>query len=296
MLQSMTGFGRAKVETDQYVLSVEVKTLNSKSADLSLRVPRKFSDKELEIRNQITQTLDRGKINFNIELESKKQVHTAKAQIDGALAREYFNDLKSVIAGVANIDDSALFLQALRMQGVVSEEKEKEGELTEEEWKLLQKVIAEALVDCKRFRADEGKVLHKTLREYIDAIADLLEKVKGQDPVRQEAVRARIQSHVGELSKSESFDQNRFEQEMIYYIEKLDIAEEKVRLANHLDYFIKTMESEEMPGRKLGFIGQELGREINTIGSKANDAIIQKLVVEMKDHLEKIKEQSLNVL
>lgn len=292
----MTGFGRAKVETDQYVLSVEVKTLNSKSADLSLRVPRKFSDKELEIRNQITQTLDRGKINFNIELESKKQGQTAKAQIDGALAKEYFADLKAITNGVGNIDDAALFMQALRMQGVVSEEKEKEGELTEEEWKLLQKAITEALVDCKRFRADEGKVLHKTLKEYIDTIADLLEKVKGQDPIRQEAVRARIQSHVGDLSKSESFDQNRFEQEMIYYIEKLDIAEEKVRLANHLDYFIKTMEGEEMPGRKLGFIGQEIGREINTIGSKANDAIIQKLVVEMKDHLEKIKEQSLNVL
>jgi len=294
MLQSMTGFGRAKVETAQFILSVEVKTLNSKSADVSLRFPRRFSEKELEMRNLVTQTLDRGKINFNVEYESKKQQVAGKSQIDTALASDYFQDLKKLAQSLGTIDDATLFAQALRLPGVLQEEKEEQ--LSEEEWKSLQKCIGEALTECKKFRSDEGRVLQKTLKDYVLEIASLLDKVKLQDPVRMETTRARVRGHIEELRKSDTFDQNRFEQEMIYFIEKLDISEEKVRLANHLEYFVKTMESEEMPGRKLGFIGQEIGREINTIGSKANDATIQKLVVEMKDHLEKIKEQSLNVL
>jgi uncharacterized protein (TIGR00255 family) len=295
MLQSMTGFGRAKVETDQFILSVEIKTLNSKSADLSLRVPRRFSEKELELRNLVTQSLDRGKINFNIDFEGKKQGQGSKVQIDATLAKLYFLELKSITNGLAEVDDATLFSQALRLHGVIQEEKEEE-ELSEGEWLVLQKCVTDALTDCKRFRSDEGRVLQQTLKGYIDEIISLLERVKLQDPIRMEATRTRLRSHVEELSKSDTFDPNRFEQEMIYFIEKLDISEEKVRLANHLDYFLKTMALEEVPGRKLGFIGQEIGREINTIGSKANDSVIQKLVVEMKDHLEKIKEQSLNVL
>ncbi len=295
MLQSMTGFGRAKIETDQFILSVEVKTLNSKSADVSLRIPRRYSEKELELRNIVTQALDRGKINFNIEFDSKKKSQGSKVQIDGDLAKEYFLELKALSQSLGQIDDATLFNQVLRLYGVIQEEKEEE-EFVEEEWQLVQKCVAEALTECKRFRLDEGHVLQQTLKGYIDEIGNFLEKVKAQDPVRMEATRIRLRSHIEELSKADAFDQNRFEQEMIYFIEKLDISEEKVRLANHLDYFSKTMHTEEFPGRKLGFISQEIGREINTIGSKANDATIQKLVVEMKDHLEKIKEQSLNVL
>lgn len=294
MLQSMTGFGRAKIETDQYTFLAEIKTLNSKSADISIRLPRRFSDKEIELRNKVAAILDRGKVNVSIDFEPKAQGQESKTQINKELAKHYFNELKSFADSIANIDDVTLFTQAIRMQGVIEETKEQE--VSEDETKNLLLLVDQALAECKNFRIDEGKVLHETLKGYILEIGSILEKIKIQDPLRVEAVRARIQSHVAEISASETFDKNRFEQEMIFYIEKLDISEEKVRLANHLDYFISTMEKEEFPGRKLGFISQEIGREINTIGSKANDVVIQKLVVEMKDYLEKIKEQSLNVL
>ena len=231
---------------------------------------------------------------MSIDFETKSQSQASKTQINKELAAHYFNELKSFAETVAVVDDKTLFAQAIRMQGVIEETKEQE--VSEDETKNLLLLVDQALAECKRFRTDEGKVLHETLKGYILEIASLLEKVKGQDPLRIEAVRARIEAHVAEISASESFDKTRFEHEMIFYIEKLDISEEKVRLANHLEYFISTMEKEEYPGRKLGFISQEIGREINTIGSKANDVVIQKLVVEMKDHLEKIKEQSLNVL
>ena len=294
MLQSMTGFGRSKIETEQYTFLAEVKTLNSKSADISIRLPRRFSDKEIELRNKIAAILDRGKVNVSIDFETKSQSQASKTQINKELAAHYFNELKSFAETVAVVDDKTLFAQVIRMQGVIEETKEQE--LTEDETTNLLLLVDQALAECKRFRTDEGKVLHETLKGYILEIVSLLEKVRAQDPLRIEAVRARIEAHVAEISTSESFDKTRFEHEMIFYIEKLDISEEKVRLANHLEYFIITMEKEEYPGRKLGFISQEIGREINTIGSKANDVVIQKLVVEMKDHLEKIKEQSLNVL
>jgi uncharacterized protein (TIGR00255 family) len=294
MLQSMTGFGRAKIETEQYTFLAEVKTLNSKSADISIRLPRRFSDKEIELRNKVAAILDRGKINVSIDFEPKAQGQESKTQINKELAKQYFNELKSFAGSIGTIDDQTIFAQVLRMQGVIEETKEQE--VSEDETKNLLLLVDHALTECKNFRADEGKVLHETLKGYILQIVSLLENVKAQDPLRVEAVRARIEAHFQEISASEMFDKNRFEQEMIFYIEKLDISEEKVRLANHLEYFIGTMEKEEFPGRKLGFISQEIGREINTIGSKANDVVIQKLVVEMKDHLEKIKEQSLNVL
>jgi uncharacterized protein (TIGR00255 family) len=294
MVQSMTGFGKAKIETEHYTILVEIKTLNSKSADISLKLPRRFSEKELEIRNKAAQFLDRGKINIGVDFETKNKTEGERTQIDTKLATAYFKELKELASSLGTINEDTLFSQTLRMQGVVVETKE--AEVSENELQNLSKSVEIALADCKKFRTDEGCVLHKTLKDYCLCIGSLLDKVVQQDPQRVEAVKNRIRSHVGDLEKSESFDHNRFEQEMIYYIEKLDISEEKVRLANHLDYFIHTMENEEMPGRKLGFIGQEIGREINTIGSKANDAIIQKLVVEMKDLLEKIKEQSLNVL
>jgi len=294
MLQSMTGFGRAKINTEQYTFLAEVKTLNSKSADISLKIPRRFSDKEVEVRNKVAQILDRGKISLSIEFETKTLTQESKATINQELARQYFSELKNMATTMGHIEDAVLFSQVFRMPGVLEETKEQE--VTDDENKNLLLVVEKALADCKRFRADEGKALQHALKGYIFEIGSLLEKVKGQDPHRLENIRSRIASHMQDISSSESFDKNRFEQEMIFYIEKLDISEEKVRLANHLEYFIDTMEKEENPGRKLGFISQEIGREINTIGSKANDAIVQKLVVEMKDYLEKMKEQSLNVL
>ena len=294
MLQSMTGFGRAKIEMDDYNFHVEVKSLNSKSADISIRLPRRFSDKELEIRNKLSHVLDRGKINLSVDFEVNHKQAELKSKVNHEIAIAYFQDLRQLAKHTGNVDDSTLFAQALRMQGVIQETQE--SEVTEDESKIMMVCIDRAIEECKKFRTDEGKVLHQTLREYIHHITSLLEKVKTQDPFRIESLRSRIMVHMQELVANESFDKNRFEHEMIFYIEKLDISEEKVRLSSHLEYFVETMEKEEAPGRKLGFIGQEIGREINTIGSKANDVVIQKLVVEMKDYLEKIKEQSLNIL
>ena len=294
MLQSMTGFGRAKIEMEDYNFHVEVKSLNSKSADISIRLPRRFSDKELEIRNKLSHILDRGKINLNVDFEVNHKQAELKSQVNHEIAIAYFQDLRQLAKHTGNVDDSTLFSQALRMQGVIQETQE--AEVTDDESKAMMTCVDHAIEECKKFRADEGRVLHSTLKGYIEHIASLLEKVKVQDPLRVEALRTRINIHMQDLLANEAFDKNRFEQEMIFYIEKLDISEEKVRLSSHLDYFIDTMEKEEAPGRKLGFISQEIGREINTIGSKANDATIQKLVVEMKDYLEKIKEQSLNIL
>lgn len=294
MLQSMTGFGKAKIEMDDYNFHVEVKSLNSKSADISIRLPRRFSDKELEIRNKLSHILDRGKINLSVDFELNHKQVELKSKVNHEVAIAYFQDLRQLAKHTGNVDDSTLFSQALKMQGVIQETQE--DEVTEDESKTMMVCIDQAIEECKKFRADEGKVLHQTLKEYIQHIASLLEKVKIQDPLRLDALRSRITMHMQELVANDAFDKNRFEHEMIFYIEKLDISEEKVRLSSHLDYFIETMEKEETPGRKLGFIGQEIGREINTIGSKANDVVIQKLVVEMKDYLEKIKEQSLNIL
>ena len=294
MLQSMTGFGRAKIEMEDYTFHVEVKTLNSKSADISVRLPRRFSDKELEIRNKLTHVLERGKIGLHVDFEVNEKHSELKGQINKEVALSYFKELKSIAEQAGLIDDATLFSQALKMQGVIQETKE--TEVTEDESKVMLQCVDLAIEECKKFRADEGRILQKTLKDYIDHIRELLEEIKKLDPLRIESLRNKISSHMQDLIAHEGFDQNRFEQEMIFYIEKLDISEEKVRLVSQLDYILETMDREEAPGRKLGCIRQEIGSEINTIGSKANDASIQKFVVEMKDYLEKIKEQSLNIL
>lgn len=293
MLQSMTGFGSARLDADQYSISVEIRSLNSKSMDLSVRTPKVLSDKEYEIRNMVQKALVRGKVSVNVEF-SKNKTQKARNTVNKDLLRAYYTDL-SEVADQLGADKGELFRLALHMPEVLQQE-EQDGETAEAEWNLVQPLMQEALQSINTFRADEGKALTAEIMSYIDRIRILLAEIEKHDPVRMEHIRTRIRGHLAEISTSEHFDKNRFEQEMIYYMEKLDIAEEKVRLVNHLHYFTETVYLPEPTGKKLGFISQEIGREINTIGSKANDATIQHHVVEMKEELEKIKEQINNIL
>ncbi|MHA6246813.1 YicC/YloC family endoribonuclease [Pontibacter sp. CAU 1760] len=292
MLQSMTGFGSARLDADQYAITVEIRSLNSKSMDLSVRVPKFLSDREYDIRNMVQKTLVRGKVGVSIEFAGNKS-QKAKNSINKELLKSYYKELDEAASMVdASKDD--LFRLALHMPDVLQQEQEEE--VAEVDWEKVQPLLAEALLNINSFRADEGKALTAEIMSYIDRIRILLAEIDKQDPVRMEHIRNRISSHMNDISASEHFDKNRFEQEMVYYIEKLDIAEEKVRLVNHLHYFTETVYLPEPTGKKLGFIAQEIGREINTIGSKANDSTIQHHVVEMKEELEKIKEQINNIL
>lgn len=293
MLQSMTGFGSARLDTDQYSISVEIRSLNSKSMDLSVRLPRFLSDKEYEIRNMMQKTLVRGKVSVCVDYV-KNKAQKAKSTINKELLQTYYRELEAA-ADVVGGSKNDLFRLALHMPDVLLQDQVEEigGDA---EWEQVLPLVQEALVSINSFRNDEGKALTAEIMSYVDKIRILLAEIEKHDPVRMEQIRNRIKGHMAELSSSEVYDQNRFEQEMVYYMEKLDIAEEKVRLVNHLHYFTETVYLPEPTGKKLGFISQEIGREINTIGSKANDATIQHHVVEMKEELEKIKEQINNIL
>ncbi|TPE43823.1 YicC/YloC family endoribonuclease [Pontibacter mangrovi] len=293
MLQSMTGFGSARLDADQYCISVEIRSLNSKSMDLSVRTPKFLSDKEYEIRNMVQKALVRGKVSVTVEY-TKNKSQRARNTVNKELLKSYYKEL-SEVADQVSADKSELFRLALHMPEVLQQDEPDEEE-NDADWEQVQPLLQQALQSINTFRADEGKALTTEIMSYIDRIRILLAEVEKHDPVRMEHIRTRIRGHIAELSTSEHFDQNRFEQEMIYYMEKLDIAEEKVRLVNHLHYFTETVYLPEPTGKKLGFISQEIGREINTIGSKANDATIQHYVVEMKEELEKIKEQVNNIL
>lgn len=288
----MTGFGSARLDADQYSICVEIRSLNSKSMDLSVRVPKFLSDREYDIRTMVQKALVRGKVGVNIEF-SKNKAQKAKNNINKELLQAYYREL-SEAADLVGASKNDLFRLALHMPEVMQQEQEEET--TEADWDKVQPLLEEAIQNINTFRADEGKALTTEIMSYIDRIRILLAEIDKHDPSRMEAIRTRISGHMKELSVSEHFDQNRFEQEMVYYIEKLDIAEEKVRLVNHLHYFTETVFLPEPTGKKLGFISQEIGREINTIGSKANDSTIQHHVVEMKEELEKIKEQVNNIL
>ena len=288
----MTGYGSHTAENDKISVSVEIKSLNSKFLDLNLRLSKEYSDRELEVRNILNNTIERGKVGLNIDVQSKGGVK-AKVFIYRELVSLYYKDLKETAESIG-ASDSDLFKLALQMPKAM--ESEAETEDSAEDWLLIQKVLLEAIDKCNAFRKDEGKTLSLKFQEYIKNIGDALTKVEAFDPQRIEAIRTRIRQHFDDYSKSELLDNSRFEQELIFYIEKLDISEEKVRLRSHLNYFLEAMEGAEANGKKLGFIAQEIGREINTIGSKANDANIQRSVVQMKEELEKIKEQSLNIL
>ncbi|GAB2528646.1 YicC family protein [Rufibacter soli] len=290
----MTGFGSAQLETDAFTLNIELKSLNSKSMDLSLRIPRSLSDKELEIRNLISKSLVRGKVNLTIEVSRNKGA-AGRSRINTELLKQYYQEMEQAAAQLG-AQSPDLFRLALHMPDVMQTEASEDPKTEDVTWEQVQPLLLEAIENFNTFRADEGKALTSEIVSYIDRIRILLAEVDKHDPTRVEQIRQRIQGHLEDISSSESFNQNRFEQEMIYYIEKLDIAEEKVRLVNHLHYFTETVYLPEPTGKKLAFISQEIGREINTIGSKANDSTIQHLVVEMKEELEKIKEQLNNIL
>ena len=292
MIKSMTGFGVAGLENEQMMIQVEVRSLNSKFLDLSIRSPRQFSDKEPEIRSIVQGILDRGKVNVSIDFVAKGS-QSLPVAINQELFKTYFEEFKS-LAELVGEKPSDLFKLALQAPNVINSVPIEREE--NDDWGQVKEVLQEALKKCDGFRKDEGASLYAKLEENIQVIRGAFQRVKAEEPIRKERIQQRIKNHFAQWMDENSFDANRFEQELIYYFEKIDITEELVRLETHLDYFMKSMREEVSQGKKLGFISQEIGREINTIGSKANDAEIQKHVILMKDELEKIKEQSLNVI
>ena len=286
MIQSMTGFGKATLQLPTKKITVEVKSLNSKGLDLNVRMPSLYREMELGLRNEIALKLERGKIDFSIFIENTAEQTSTKVNVP--IIKAYIAQMKAVIA---DADETELMKMAVRMPDAMKTERD---EIDENDWSEIQKVIKEALVNIGNFRQDEGLSLEKEFQLRIGNIRQYMNDALALDPERVQAIKDRLQTAISELKVN--VDENRFEQELIYYLEKLDITEEKVRLTNHLDYFLETIKGTEANGRKLGFITQEMGREINTMGSKSNHAQMQKLVVMMKDELEKIKEQVLNVL
>lgn len=288
----MTGFGKATVECGTKKIVVEVKSLNSKQLDINLRLPNLYKEKDIEIRNMMKLALDRGKVDMMIhfdETENEKEV-----AINQAVVSQYFQQMLEMASSLGvTLNQGELLQTVMRFPDTLQVKAE---ELNEEEWIALRLGIAQALESLNQFREQEGKVLISDILHRIELIQHLAAEVPQFEAQRIVTIKQRLQEKLKEWSEIKNVDENRLEQELIYYLEKLDITEEKVRLANHCKYFIETAQQEEAPGRKLGFIAQEIGREINTMGSKANDHDIQKLVVRMKDELEKIKEQSLNVL
>lgn len=291
MILSMTGYGKAVCELPNKKISIEIKSLNSKQLDLNLRLPNLYREKELEVRNDIAQRAIRGKIDALIFVESQNSDRTA--QINTSVIETYYEQLHAVAEKLGQADRTDFLRIIMPLPDTVRIEQQ---ELDETEWAAIKSSIAVAIDNFISFRKQEGVALETDLRKRIDLIEAYSREIPQYESGRIEKVRAKIQKSLEELIDKSRIDNNRLEQEMIFYIEKLDINEEKVRLANHLKYFVETMEKEDQPGKKLGFIAQEIGREINTLGSKANEANMQKLVIQMKDELEKIKEQILNVL
>jgi uncharacterized protein (TIGR00255 family) len=281
----MTGYGKSVLQLPTKKITIELKSLNSKSLDLNARMPSIYREKELSIRKLLAKKLERGKVDFSIFVETTAE--DTSAQINTPVVKQYINQLKNVVDG----NEIELLKMAVRFPDALNTVRE---EIDETEWNTIAIEISKAIDLINNYRLNEGKVLEQDFNQRIATITDTLEQVIAIDPERIEAVRERLNKGVADLK--EKYDENRFEQELVYYIEKYDITEEKVRLKNHLNYFIETLNSKDSNGKKLGFIGQEMGREINTIGSKSNYAPMQQLVVQMKDELEKIKEQLLNVL
>ena len=286
MIHSMTGFGKASLQLPTKKITVEIKSLNSKGLDLNTRMPSVFREMELGLRNQISQRLERGKVDFSLYVEVTGEETTSKINVP--IVKGYINQMKAVIP---TADETELMKMAVRMPDALKTERD---EIDANEWKQIQTVIDEALENIANFRKDEGASLEKEFQLRISNINNLMNEAVSYDTERVETVKTRLRTALDELKVN--VDENRFEQELIFYLEKYDITEEKVRLGNHLNYFLETLNGTEANGRKLGFITQEMGREINTMGSKSNHTEMQKLVVMMKDELEKIKEQVLNVL
>ncbi|MEZ4971587.1 MAG: YicC/YloC family endoribonuclease [Flavobacteriaceae bacterium] len=285
MIQSMTGFGKHVIQLPSKKITIEIKSLNSKSLDLNARIPSSYREKELELRRTIAGSLVRGKVDFGLYIENTGA--ECASEVNEVVVRQYMKQLGHIVSG----NEMGLLEIAMRMPDTMKTERE---DIDEEEYRAIKESLEEALKEINIFRNEEGKVLEADFEARIGVLKGLLEQVSQMDPDRLLKIRERLEKAVAELKAD--LDANRFEQELIYYLEKYDITEEKVRLLNHLDYFTVTLKSDDSNGKKLGFISQEIGREINTIGSKANFAPMQQLVVQMKDELEKIKEQMLNVL
>lgn len=292
MIKSMTGFGLGTYSDQDLEIRIETKSLNSKYADINMRFPRSLSEKELEIRNILSSKLSRGKINVSIDVQLLGVAETSQ-QYNEELFIKYYQKLKRLADRVI-ASDHDLFRLALSAPDVTMAKQDNETD--PEVWQKVLKVLEESIKNCDQHRRDEGGSIEKQFKASIDRIEEELNAIAKIDKERIERIKNRIKDNLTAVIEEEQLDENRLEQEMIFYIEKLDISEEKTRLKTHLDYFSHTMKSTESQGKKLNFIAQEIGREINTIGSKANDATIQKKVVIMKDELEKIKEQVLNVL
>lgn len=292
MIKSMTGFGRAEYLSEEINIIVEVKSLNSKYLDALIKMPRAFSEKEIEVRGMLEKNLSRGKISINIDYQNKIKGSQPQV-INQRLFEQYYTQLK-VIADNLSDDRADIFRLAMYLPDVISPDVTGNNEI--ENWDLLRSKIAEAVDLCDEFRRSEGSKLMDELIINIEQIKDYLVQITKLDPERSEHIQKRLHNNLTELIPEGDYDKNRYEQELIYYLEKLDINEEKVRLISHLDYFLSELKLNTSNGKKLNFISQEIGREINTIGSKANYAPITKIVVLMKDNLEKIKEQLLNIL
>jgi len=291
MIKSMTGYGIASFDSGNSKYTVEIKSLNSKFMELTLRLPKAFSEKEFQLRNECSKQIERGKVNLSINVEQASSQVKA-AGIDAVLLKHYYNQLKAVSEDLGEQTGNLMQL-ALGLPEVVKYE---EDTVSEDEWKVVDKTFQQALAAFQQFRSDEGNVLEQDIKQRIGIILENLKLVEVEEPKRVPLIRERLDQFLADAVGREGVDQNRFEQELIYYIDKLDITEEKTRLKAHCEYFLETLKNADANGKKLGFISQEIGREVNTLGSKANDANMQKLVVGMKEELEKIKEQLLNVL
>ncbi|MDP4209068.1 MAG: YicC/YloC family endoribonuclease [Bacteroidota bacterium] len=291
MIQSMTGYGKAECEFQSKKITVEIKSLNSKQLDLNSRVPSLYKEKELDLRNEISRELTRGKVDLYISVDSVDE--DMPVTLNSKLVKGYYQQVANISKELNLPLPDDIITSLLRLPDVLKSEKQ---EVSEEEWAALSSCASNAIKTLKEFRFQEGIALEKDITERIRLITDLAIEIEPFEEQRIIKVRQKIQQGLVDLMASDKLDQNRFEQELIYYIEKLDITEEKVRLANHCKYFMETINSPDSNGKKLAFITQEIGREINTIGSKSNDSDMQKIVVQMKDELEKIKEQINNVL
>ena len=291
MIQSMTGYGKAIANYKGKKITVEVKSLNSKALDLSTRIAPLYREKEMEIRQMVAKALERGKVDFSLWVE--KEASAEATPINVLLATNYYQQLKGLSEKLGLKEPEDLLTTIVRMPDAMT--KTEVEELEEEEWDCVQTAVNEAIKQLIDFRKQEGAALQKKFEEKINNIAQLLRDIEPYEKVRVEKIKQRITDGLNAIPNVE-YDKNRLEQELIYYIEKLDISEEKQRLANHLNYFVETMNEGHGQGKKLGFIAQEMGREINTTGSKSNQAEMQNIVVKMKDELEQIKEQVLNAL
>lgn len=291
MLKSMTGYGKAVTDFCNKKITIEIKSLNSKQLESSFKLPYLYKEKELELRNRLLEVLQRGKVDLSLSIDQSDEEQVAKINV--AVVKNYYSQISSLKEELGLTEKNDILPIILKLPDSLKTEKQ---ELNQEEWNTIQAIFKTALEELDSFRIQEGAALKKDLTKRVTLIEENLNAITPFEQQRIENIKRRLNQNLKEFFSNETIDQNRFEQELIYFLEKLDITEEKVRLRNHIKYFRETIEEEGGVGKKLGFIAQEMGREINTIGSKANDSDMQKLVVKMKDELEKIKEQLMNVL